>query len=285
MENKSENLDIDILFDNLKIDCKNCFGFCCVALYFSKCDGFPNDKEAGVACENLNKDFTCSVYSSLRDKGLKGCATYDCFGAGQKVAQVIFEGKDWIESKKLSKDMFEAFLVIRSLHEMMWYLIGAMANKSTNSIYDEIKNMIDETNILTNLSYEKLMEVNIDGHRNKVNELLKKSSNLIHEDAIKIKSKYKSKKINRGLDFIGKDLSKYNLIGADFKGSLLIAANLRNSDLSYANFIGADLRDADISGADLTNSVFVTQIQINSAKGNSKTKLPKNLNRPSYWEK
>lgn len=285
MINRRENLDIDRLFDNLKIDCKNCFGFCCVALYFSKSDGFPNDKEAGVPCKNLNKDFTCSLHSSLRDKGLKGCTIYDCFGAGQKVAQVTFKGKDWIELKKLSKDMFEAFLVVRSLHEMMWYLIGALANKSTNSIHDEVKSMIEETSSLANLSYEKLMELNIDNHRNKVNELLKKSSDLIHEDALKIKSKYKSKKINRGFDFIGKDLSKYNLIGADFKGSLLIAANLRDSDLSYANFIGADLRDADISGADLTNSVFVTQIQINSAKGNSKTKLPKNLTRPSYWEK
>ncbi|MFE7915696.1 pentapeptide repeat-containing protein, partial [Bacillus mobilis] len=54
--------------------------------------------------------------------------------------------------------------------------------------------------------------------------------------------------------------------------------NLRGADL-----IGADFRDADIRGADFTNSIFLTQVQINAAKGDTHTKLPKMLSRPSYW--
>ncbi|SDF52972.1 Pentapeptide repeat-containing protein [Fontibacillus panacisegetis] len=46
-------------------------------------------------------------------------------------------------------------------------------------------------------------------------------------------------------------------------------ANLRRAD-----FIGADFRDADVSGADLRDSIFLTQAQVNSAKGNKDTKLP-----------
>jgi uncharacterized protein YjbI with pentapeptide repeats len=69
------------------------------------------------------------------------------------------------------------------------------------------------------------------------------------------------------------------------RGACLIAANLRGVDLSWADLIGADLRDADLSGADLSNSIFVTQAQINSAKGDSKTKLPMMIVRPNYWAK
>jgi uncharacterized protein YjbI with pentapeptide repeats len=48
--------------------------------------------------------------------------------------------------------------------------------------------------------------------------------------------------------------------------------------------IGADLRDADVRGADLSESLFLTQAQINAAKGDRATKLPPLLERPFYWE-
>ncbi|EDK34532.1 Hypothetical protein CKL_2520 [Clostridium kluyveri DSM 555] len=55
------------------------------------------------------------------------------------------------------------------------------------------------------------------------------------------------------------------------RGACLIAANIRGVDLSWADLIGADLRDTDLSGANLTNSIFLTQAQINTAKGDSHT--------------
>lgn len=68
-------------------------------------------------------------------------------------------------------------------------------------------------------------------------------------------------------------------------GALLIGANLQDVDLSGAIIIGADMRDADIRGCNLENTMYLTQSQINSARGNSKTKLPVFIERPSYWEK
>lgn len=280
MINTSEDKNFNSLFEDLKIDCKSCFGFCCVALFFSKTDGFPNDKEAGTPCKNLNNDFSCSIHSNLMGKGLKGCTIYDCFGAGQKVAQITYNGKDWRKQKNLSKEMFEVFLIVRSLHEMLWYLNSALKNKATRSIHDDIVKMIKETNALTRLDAKELMKLDVIRHRQKVNGCLLKASELIDKDV----SKNNKNKV-KGFDFIGKDLRKHNLKGADFKGALLIASNLSNTDLSYANFIGADLRDTDIRGANLSESSFITQIQINSAKGNSKTKLPKHINVPSHWEK
>ena len=87
----------DKSFRNLRADCENCFGLCCVALYFSASEGFPLDKDAGQPCLNLQSDFRCCVHKSLIERGLKGCIAFDCFGAGQKVAQISFGGRDWRE--------------------------------------------------------------------------------------------------------------------------------------------------------------------------------------------
>ncbi|MNH47753.1 Pentapeptide repeats (8 copies) [compost metagenome] len=64
---------------------------------------------------------------------------------------------------------------------------------------------------------------------------------------------------------------------------MLIAANLRGADLRKVDFIGADLRDADLSDANLTGSIFLTQAQVNSARGNKHTRLPRYLNTPDHW--
>lgn len=88
------------LASNLKIDCEKCFGFCCSALYFAKAEGFPEDKVAGKPCMNLKEDFKCKIHESLSKKGLKGCTTYECFGAGQKIAQDTYKGESCLIIKK-----------------------------------------------------------------------------------------------------------------------------------------------------------------------------------------
>ncbi|MGL6106327.1 pentapeptide repeat-containing protein [Romboutsia sp.] len=269
------------LYKDLKIDCEKCFGFCCVALYFSKSEGFPTNKDAGKSCINLQKDFSCSIHNNLREQGLKGCTAYDCFGAGQKVAQVTYKGESWINSPQLSQQMFDVFLVMRQIHEMLWYLTEAYNIEVAYSIREEISLMIKETENITNMSPNNLLKLDVTTHRFKVNQLLKKASELIAQ-------KYKPKnnqKTSTNIDFIGKNLKKINLIGADLKGAFLIAADLRENNLTAANLIGADMRDADIRGANLENSVFITQSQINAAKGDSNTKLPKTIVRPTYWNK
>lgn len=57
------------LYESLRVDCEKCFGFCCVALYFSASEGFPIDKDAGKPCINLQSDFKCAVHKELREKG------------------------------------------------------------------------------------------------------------------------------------------------------------------------------------------------------------------------
>lgn len=277
----------DEIFKELKIDCKNCFGFCCVALYFSASEGFPNDKVAGNPCVNLKLDFSCNVHKDLRQKGLKGCTAYDCFGAGQKVAQITYKGQDWHQIPELSKQMFDVFLVMRQLHEMLWYLTDALTFIQSSSIRGKLNLMIKETGELTNLDAQLIREVDIESHRIKVNSLLKEANELVKKEVFSDKkTNFKNKKkLIKRYDFIGSNLTNTNLKGANLAGALLIATDLRNTDLKGTNLIGADLRDADIRGANLSDSMFLTQSQINTANGNSNTKIPKSLVKPSYWEK
>jgi uncharacterized protein YjbI with pentapeptide repeats len=275
------------LFENLRIDCKECFGLCCVALYFSTSEGFPIDKEAGKPCLNLHSDFSCSVHKSLRKQGLKGCTAYDCFGAGQKVAQVTYKGNDWRQAPESEKQMFEVFLIMRQLHEMLWYLAEAITLEPTSFIKEQLSSMISETERLTHLSPDSIIGLDVAAHRADVNVLLIQTSELVRTKFRKEQKppSKRQKNIGRGLDFIGADLKKTNLRGANLRGAFLIAADLRGTDLSGADLIGADLRDADIRGVNLTDSIFLTQAQINTAKGDSNTKLPVALVRPTYWDK
>ncbi|AGF54337.1 hypothetical protein Cspa_c05430 [Clostridium saccharoperbutylacetonicum N1-4(HMT)] len=273
--------------ESLRINCEKCFGFCCVALYFSASEGFPTNKEAGKPCLNLKSDFTCKIHKNLRKKGLKGCTAYDCFGAGQKVAQVTYAGQDWQKAPEVAEEMFEVFLIMRQLHEMLWYLTQAANVQTEEKIKTKLNSLISEMNNITQSTPEVIIKLDVEAYRDKVNYLLKQTSEAVRNKVLKgQKSSLKHKKTIAGrADFFGANLKKISLRGADLRGAFLIAANLSENDLTGADLIGADLRDADLSGTNLENAIFVTQAQINTAKGNASTKLPKGITRPMHWDK
>lgn len=252
---------------NLRVDCAKCFGLCCVALYFSASEGFPMNKEAGQPCINLQSDYRCCVYKDLRKLGLKGCTAFDCFGAGQKVSQVSFAGKDWRESPQNAKKMFEVFQIMRQLHELLWYLTEALTLQSAHLIHEALSSMLHKTERITYLSPASLMELDVAVHREDVNSLLQKTSDYVRAevcDVLKISSRF-TKTLGGRVDLIGADLKRINLRGANLRGAYLMAADLR--------------------GADLTNSIFLTQAQINTARGDNSTKLPSRHIRPTHWDK
>lgn len=272
---------------NLQADCEKCFGLCCVALYFSAAEGFPNNKESGKPCINLKDDFRCSVHKNLSKKGLKGCIAYDCLGAGQKVSQVTYCGQDWRKKIELAEEMFEAFIIMRQLHEMLWYLKEACSLQTEDSLVEKVKLKINEVEELTHLSAPLIIELDLVSIRAGVNTILLNASELVRKKALnnQVNSINRKKTLGGGLDFIGADLRRKKLIGTNLSGSYLIAANLRGVDLSFADLIGADLRDADLSGANLSQSIYLTQAQINAAKGDMNTKLPDSLVKPRHWLK
>ncbi|WP_434510315.1 pentapeptide repeat-containing protein [Desulfitobacterium sp. AusDCA] len=279
-------MDREILRKNLQTDCKNCFGLCCAALCFSASEGFPTNKEAGQPCINLQSDFKCSVHTNLAERGLKGCIAFDCFGAGQKVSQISFGGNDWRKVPESAKTMFEVFLIVSRLQELLWYLTEALTFEVSRLIYNDLRSTIEATEQLTYLSVEELLKLDIPVHRAKVDTLLQKTSELVRTEASGGKQKIslrRKKVLGRGLDLIGADLRKRDMRGENLRGAYLIAADLRDVDLSGADLIGADFRDADLRGANLSKSIFLTQAQINAAKGNADTKIPSSLSRPMHW--
>lgn len=272
-------------FNSLRADCENCFGLCCVALPFAASADFAINKDGGTPCKNLQSDFRCGIHKNLREKGFKGCTVFECFGAGQKVSQVTFEGVDWKESSETKKKMFTVFPIMQQLHEMLSYLTEALKLEATRPIHSELRRALDETGRLSQLSPDLLLELDVPSHRANVNELFLQTSELVWmESHRQRKGSQKNKRINhRSAILMGANLKGADLRGANLRGAYLIAANLRGADLRAADLIGADLRDADLSGADLTGSIFLTQVQVNSAKGDTRTKLPYLLTRPAHW--
>lgn len=266
-------------------DCENCFGLCCVALPYAASTDFANDKDAGQPCTNLQADFRCGVHTKLRLIGFRGCTVYDCFGAGQKVSQITFGGQDWRKAPSTAKQMFEVFPLMRQLHELLWYLTEALTLQSASQIHGEIRDAQAETERLTNLGPDHLIELDVAAHRAAVNILLLRASELVREAALCELELPKDlrKTYGRGADLIGAKLKGADLRASNLRGAYLIAADLRGANLRKADLIGADFRDADLRGADLTDSIFLTQFQVNAAKGDMHTKVPSFLTRPLYW--
>jgi Pentapeptide repeats (8 copies) len=255
--------------DRLRADCGRCFALCCVALPFARSADFAIDKPAGEPCPHLD-GYRCGIHDSLRSSGFRGCTVFDCLGAGQQVAQVTFGGRHPGDPRQLHA----VFGVMRQLHELLWYLTEAVELQPGQ---DDVEASLRETERLTRLPAEALEQYDVTAHRQRVAQLLRRTSELA-------RSGVPDRKDHSGADLAGADLAKANLRGASLRSALLIGANLRGADLRLADLIGADLRDANLSDGDLTGAIFVTQPQLAAARGNSRTSIPAALVRPPHWD-
>ncbi|MEU5598338.1 pentapeptide repeat-containing protein [Streptomyces sp. NPDC020298] len=271
----------------LRGDCASCFGLCCVALPFARSADFALDKPAGQPCPNLRGDHRCGIHTRLRDKGFTGCTVYDCFGAGQKVSQVTFGGRDWrTGSREDARRMFDVFPVVRQLHELLWYLTEALGLPAARPVHAELREALEKTERLTRQTPDELAALDVAAHRQEVNVLLLRTSDLVRADFAGKSGKDGKggkKKDRRGADLIGARLKGADLRGASLRGAYLIAADLTGADLRGADLIGADLRDADLTDADLTGAFFLTQPQLEAARGSAGTRLPGSVAHPVHW--
>ncbi|WP_431040577.1 pentapeptide repeat-containing protein [Streptomyces sp. P1-3] len=262
---------------DLQADCGNCFGLCCVALPFARSADFAANKAAGTPCGNLQEDFRCGIHERLRDSGYTGCTVFDCFGAGQKVSQVTFKGRSWREEPESARTMYEVFPVMRQLHELLRYTAEALDLAAARPVHRDLRRAYDQIDALTRDTPETLLAVDVAALRGEVNTLLLRASELARA-AVPGR-----KKNHRGADLMGARLRGAKLRGASMRGAYLIAADLSGADLRDADLIGADLRDANLCGADLTGALFLTQPQLNAARGDKATRIPASLQRPAHW--
>jgi uncharacterized protein YjbI with pentapeptide repeats len=262
---------------NLRADCVRCFGLCCVAPAFAVSADFAGDKPAGLPCAHLQADFRCGIHERLRACGYAGCVAYDCFGAGQHVAQVTFGGQDWRQTPGVARQMFDVFGVMRQLHELLWYLDQALRLPAARPLDAALRRAREDTEYLTRHSVASLLALDVATHREHVNPLLVRASELA-------RAAVRGRRLDfRSTDLVGRDLRGVKLSGANLRGAMLIGADLRDTNLRLADFTGADCRGANMCGADLSESIFVSQSQVSAALGDGATRLPPSLARPTHW--
>lgn len=262
----------------LRADCARCAGLCCVVPEFAASTDFAFDKPAGTPCRHLGVDFRCGIHAELRERGLPGCTVYDCFGAGQRVVQGTFGGRDWRSAPEVAAAMFAAFPVVRLLHELRWYLADALRRPEAAALHPALAAADSATERFAAASAEALLALDGAAHREQVAGLLRTVAELVRAAASPLR-RFESP----GADLIGVDLADRDLRGANLRGAYLIGARLRGADLGRADLIGADLRGADLRGADLSDALFVTRFQIDAAIGDGRTRLPASLTPPAHW--
>lgn len=173
--------------------------------------------------------------------------------------------------------IYEAFLPVVQIQQILWYLKEARCLTAALPMEKQIEELVGEGEAISEKSPKELLSYDTSPFCSKAGELMKELSRRI-SNAPGTRPGGTSCK-----NYMGKDLHGKNLAGTDFSMSYLIAANLEKSNLSGANFLGADMRDANIKNTDLSQSLFLTQMQINPAKGNLGTKLPDYIVRPEGW--
>ncbi len=203
---------------------------------------------------------------------MHGCLTYDCFGAGQAVTQLYGAKANWRTHAACAVEVFKTFLTVFQLHQMLWYLWEAKIRTALPQ--GDIEQLILENERVTKLPPDLICGFDLQTYRARVNALLKRT---IREISICNPAGEVEK------DFAGKNLTMIDLQGQDLSMAWMMAADLRGCCLRKTTLLGADLRDANLQDADLRECLFLTQLQLNSAKGNANTKIPSHLSQPVFW--
>jgi hypothetical protein len=250
---------------DLRADCSRCAGLCCVVPAFAQSSDFAIDKPSGVACPNLAApgagDFRCSIHADLRERGFRGCTVYDCFGAGQRVVQDHFGGRDWVGSPEERASMFAAFEVVERLHELLWYLTEILERPEASPLRSELQGLRDAVDGAA----AEPAGVDVVRFQARADVLLGEASALVRRPA---------GPDLRGHDLAGVDLMDRDLVAANLRGAVLIGADLRDADLGDADLLGADVRAADVRGADLSQALFLTRLQVAAMRTDETTLVP-----------
>ena len=266
--------------EDLGADCANCFGLCCVALAFAKSADFPFDKAAGEPCENLDEADGCRIHPHLRDRGFSGCTVFDCSGAGQKVSQHTFAGRSWRDDAETQRSMFATFPIVRRLHDLLRYLDEAITLVRRTEDAGRWVAAFERVRSLSDGTPEELATLDVDAEYDRARPLLLEASEIARARGPLGTG---HRKAGPGSDLVGADLHDADLRGTTLRGSLAIAADLRRARLDRCDLLGVDLRDADLRGTDLRGAVFLTQMQVNAARGDAATILPEGFQRPGHW--
>ncbi|MET4097510.1 pentapeptide repeat-containing protein [Arthrobacter sp. UYCu712] len=179
--------------------------------------------------------------------------------------------------------MFAAFKAARQLHEMLWYLAEAQTRTFDPDASHRAVQLRITIEQAVGGELPELLALDVQDLHSKVRSMLMDVSEEVRASYFAAGGDHLDSTLKPGADLMGKNLRSHRLCGADLRGADLIAADLRDSDLSGVDLLGADFRDARLEGADLSKALYVTQLQLNAARGSRATLLPSDLQLPSHW--
>lgn len=259
----------------LAADCPRCRGLCCIGPAFAASADFGHTKPAATRCHHLAPDARCTIHADLRGRGYAGCASYDCLGAGQHAVALLdaAAGPD----DAVQGDLLAAFEVLRPLHELVFYLADLAAVDDDPRLGRARDRIVALASPDPGDAAVDLAAVDPGAVHAEMTPLLRAASQRVRR-ASGWPSRDRS-----GADLAGADLRGADLRATCLRGAVLIGADLRRADLRAADLIGADLRGSDLRGANLATALFVTPMQVGSARGDPTTRLPSRLRRPRHW--
>jgi len=114
-----------------------------------------------------------------------GCTLFDCHGAGQKVSQLTFSGQDWRASPDLAEQMFAVFVVMRDLHNLLWYLVNALNLGPAAPMRAELTAALEQTERLTHLDANALVRLDVSEQQRTVGALLLHVGELVRAEVLK----------------------------------------------------------------------------------------------------
>src|SRR6266540_262833 len=159
--------------------------------------------------------------------------------------------------------MFAVFPVMRHLHELLWYLTEALDLPGAAPLRDEVAIALRETERLPHLGSGALLTLDVAAHRERVNAVLRAVSDLVRTGSGSGAGRGAGAGSGTGAGRPPADHRGADLVGADLRGQGLRAANLR--------------------GADLRGGLFLTQSQLDAARGDARTRIPPALSKPAHW--
>lgn len=201
----------------------------------------PQERLVSTCALILGAQYT----TNLHDEASKAVLHTDCFGAGQRVYQDVYQSVNWMTDHEISDEMFSVFLTVRQLHQILWYLVEVSSIVYAKSIIVDVRDLILQNLEMTKLSSNEILGLDIQPYRLKANDILRTTGEIV------LRAEGENFENNKKTDYIGENMKGRNLHGRDFSMSLMIAADLEGCDLQGANFLGTDLRDANLRKADL----------------------------------
>jgi hypothetical protein len=145
-------------------DCSACAALCCVATSFERSEDFSFDKPTGVACRYLTRGHRCAIHAELITRGCRGCATYDCYGAGQRATRAPVHMRH------------QVFFILRGLHEQLWLLTEAakLCPPSCGELHAALTAQVQTLDAIARGDVAALLEVELCHHDQRTRALLRR---------------------------------------------------------------------------------------------------------------